>query len=170
MKSQKPLKFWSFADLCRYARENLALVNVYIKDPAVTQVKRDQKVPLIWFVANIGGILGLTMGMSLVTFFEILHHVVMLFFRTGAKSFASVRRTKTVKALMRDNTTPQHHATNNSQEIQEMQKNSSSEENNIVEIKEVRIQPMNGVSKKQCMTLYVTDSTTVDTTATSSWL
>jgi len=43
--------------LYRYARENLALVNVYIKDPAVTQVKRDQKVPLIWFVANIGGIL-----------------------------------------------------------------------------------------------------------------
>jgi len=113
----------------------------------VTQVKRDQKVPLIWFVANIGGILGLTMGMSLVTFFEILHHVVMLFFRTGAKSFASVRRTKTVKALMRDNTTPQHHVTNNAQEIQEMQKNSSTEEN-IVEIKEVRIQPMNGVSKK----------------------
>ncbi len=43
--------------LYHYARENLALVNVYIKDPAVTQVKRDQKVPLIWFVANIGGIL-----------------------------------------------------------------------------------------------------------------
>ena len=39
----------------RYARENLALVNVYIKDPAVTQIKRDQKVPLIWFVANVGG-------------------------------------------------------------------------------------------------------------------
>jgi len=42
----------------RYARENLALVNVYIKDPSVTQVVRDQKVPVIWFVANIGGILG----------------------------------------------------------------------------------------------------------------
>ena len=45
-------------DFCRYARENLALVNVYIKDPSVTQVVRDQKVPVIWFVANIGGILG----------------------------------------------------------------------------------------------------------------
>ena len=71
----------------------MALVNVYIKDPAVTQVVRDQKVPLIWFVANIGGILGLTMGMSLVTIFEIIHHVAMLFFRTGAKSLATVRRT-----------------------------------------------------------------------------
>ena len=83
----------------RYARENLALVNVYIKDPSVTQVIRDQKVPLIWFVANIGGILGLTMGMSLVTMFEILHHIVMLFFRTGVKSIASVRRTMTVTSL-----------------------------------------------------------------------
>ena len=53
-KKEKPL--WN--DFCRYARENLALVNVYIKDPSVTQVVRDQKVPVIWFVANIGGILG----------------------------------------------------------------------------------------------------------------
>jgi len=67
----------------RYARENLALVNVYIKDPAVTQIKRDQKVPLIWFVANVGGILGLTMGMSLVTIFEVIHHIAILFIRTG---------------------------------------------------------------------------------------
>lgn len=69
------------------------MVNVYIKDPSVTQVVRDQKVPVIWFVANIGGILGLTMGMSVVTIFEILHHVAMLFVRTGAKSLGIVRRT-----------------------------------------------------------------------------
>ena len=92
-----------------YARENLALVNVYIKDPAVTQVrigtlgtlrgceflkvtpsvlqqvKRDQKVPTIWFIANIGGILGLSMGCSLVTIFEILHHAVEVAFREEAK-------------------------------------------------------------------------------------
>ena len=75
------------------------MVNVYIKDPAVTQVVRDQKVPLIWFVANIGGILGLTMGMSLVTIFEIMHHVALLFFRTGAKSIAQVRRTMTLTSF-----------------------------------------------------------------------
>ena len=75
-------------------------MNVYIKDPAVTKIKRDQKVPLIWFVANIGGILGLTMGMSLVTIFEILHHVCIMFFRTGAKSIATVKRTVTTKPSM----------------------------------------------------------------------
>ena len=36
---------------------------------------------------------GLTMGMSVVTIFEILHHVAMLFVRTGAKSLGIVRRT-----------------------------------------------------------------------------
>ena len=50
-------KIFFFSSHYRYARENLALVNVYIKDPAVTQIKRDQKVPLIWFVASVGGIL-----------------------------------------------------------------------------------------------------------------
>ena len=52
LKHEKILCLFSHS---RYARENLALVNVYIKDPAVTQIKRDQKVPLIWFVANVGG-------------------------------------------------------------------------------------------------------------------
>ena len=33
------------------------------------------------------------MGMSVVTIFEILHHVAMLFVRTGAKSLGIVRRT-----------------------------------------------------------------------------
>ena len=95
----------------RYSRDNLALVNVYIKNPVVTQIRwaglrlwcitrritrlpdttpqysayagpwprhiiqkcrkvrfrRDQKIPVIWFVANSGGILGLCMGFSMVT-------------------------------------------------------------------------------------------------------
>ncbi len=97
----------------KYARENLALVNIYIKDPAVTRVKRDQKVPLIWFVANIGGILGLTMGMSLVTIFEIIHHVAIVFFRTGQKSLETVRRTMTSSSsfqLSRRYTHHHHHS------------------------------------------------------------
>ena len=49
-------------ELFVYARRNLALVNVYIRDPVVTRIKRDEKIPLIGFVANTGGLLGLTMG------------------------------------------------------------------------------------------------------------
>ena len=68
----------------KYSRDNLALVNVYIKNPVVTKIRfelsyiasifihlvffrRDQKIPVIWFVANSGGILGLCMGFSMVT-------------------------------------------------------------------------------------------------------
>jgi len=76
----------------QYAKENLALVNIYIKDPAVTQIKREQKIPLIWFVANVGGILGLTMGCSLVTVFEILLHVGLILYRTWIKSTTTIKR------------------------------------------------------------------------------
>ena len=99
------------AAMYKYARENLALVNIYIKDPAVTQVKRDQKVPLIWFIANIGGILGLTMGCSLVTVFEILHHMSSFFFKTSAKSIISFQKsmmTRTVPNIDNNRSSVKH--------------------------------------------------------------
>ena len=34
------------------------------------------RIPIIWFVANCGGILGLCMGFSIVTVFEVLHFVL----------------------------------------------------------------------------------------------
>ena len=45
-------------NLYNYARDNLAIVNIYIKQPVVTKILRDQRIPIIWFVANCGGILG----------------------------------------------------------------------------------------------------------------
>ena len=35
-----------------YARENVALVNIYIKPPVVTRILRDQRTPIIWYVLN----------------------------------------------------------------------------------------------------------------------
>ncbi len=43
----------------------------------VTRIKRDQKIPLIGFVANTGGLLGLCMGFSLVSAFEIVYHCAL---------------------------------------------------------------------------------------------
>ena len=63
-----------------YARENLALVNVYIKPPVVSRIMKDERIPVIWFVANCGGILGLCMGFSIVTVFEVLHYICLLIF------------------------------------------------------------------------------------------
>jgi hypothetical protein len=64
------------SELFRYARHNMAVVNVYIKDPVAMRIKRDQKIPLIGFVANTGGLLGLCMGFSLVSFVEIVYHLL----------------------------------------------------------------------------------------------
>ena len=61
-------------DIFQYAKQNLAVVNVYIKDPVVTRILRDEKIPVIAFVANTGGLLGLCMGFSLVSVFEIVYH------------------------------------------------------------------------------------------------
>ena len=71
--------------LFTYSRENLALVNIYIKPPVVTRIKKDERIPVIWFVANCGGILGLCMGFSIVTVFEVLHYICQLIFRTCSR-------------------------------------------------------------------------------------
>ena len=63
-------------DIFKYAKKNLAVVNVYIKDPVVTRILRDQKIPIIAFVANTGGLLGLCMGFSLVSVFEVVYHIL----------------------------------------------------------------------------------------------
>ena len=41
----------------------------------VTRILRDEKTPIIAFVANTGGLMGLCMGFSLVSVFEILYHM-----------------------------------------------------------------------------------------------
>mgnify|MGYP001248349400 CR=1 FL=1 len=46
----------------------------HFKDPVVTRIMRDEKIPIISFVANTGGLLGLCMGFSLVSVFEIVFH------------------------------------------------------------------------------------------------
>ena len=68
-------------DIFTYAKKNLAVVNVYIKDPVVTRIMRDQKSPIIAFVANTGGLLGLCMGFSLVSLFEIFYHLLGIDYR-----------------------------------------------------------------------------------------
>ena len=78
-------------NLYSYARENLALLNIYIKQPVVTKILRDQRIPVIWFVANCGGILGLCMGFSIVTVFEVLHCLINVTFSSLANWCQNVR-------------------------------------------------------------------------------
>jgi hypothetical protein len=60
--------------LFQYAKQNLAVVKVLIRDPFYTLIKRDEQSPLISSIGNTGGLLGLCMGISLVSVFEIFFH------------------------------------------------------------------------------------------------
>ena len=66
------------------------------KDPVVTRIIRSEKIPIINFVAYIGGLLGLCMGFSLVSVFEIVFHL------GGAIKKEFVRRKRQQKALKAD--------------------------------------------------------------------
>ena len=61
------------AVLYEYARKNLLWLNVYVKDSFATRIVRDERMTRTSFVANVGGLLGLCMGFSLVSVAEILY-------------------------------------------------------------------------------------------------
>jgi len=59
----------------KYASKNLALLKVYFKDPYYTLIKRDEESKTFSFLGNVGGLLGLCMGLNLVNIFEIIYHL-----------------------------------------------------------------------------------------------
>lgn len=59
--------------LHKYAKENLLWLNVYVKDSFATRIIRDERMTRTSFVANVGGLLGLCMGFSLVSVAEIFY-------------------------------------------------------------------------------------------------
>ena len=62
--------------IVKYARENLIVANVFMKSPFVTRFLKDQKDDIIDYVARAGGLLGLTMGFSIVSCFEIIFYLL----------------------------------------------------------------------------------------------
>lgn len=83
------------ADLFEYAKRNLLWLNVYVKDSFATRIVRDEKMTRTSFVANVGGILGLCMGFSLVSVAEILY------FSLKKQTIDSCRRGNLKKRLKR---------------------------------------------------------------------
>ena len=59
-------------EMIEYGRKNLALVQVMMKSPYVTKIKRDVAMTFTTFVANSGGLLGLCLGFSFISGIEIL--------------------------------------------------------------------------------------------------
>ncbi len=105
-------------DIFQYAKHNLAVVNVYIKDPVVTRISRDQKIPIIAFVANTGGLLGLCMGFSLVSVFEIVYHILGSLRKYWANSQMTHRR-KEETASLEPNRTIEENAFKNLNDVKQ---------------------------------------------------
>ena len=80
---------------------------VSFQDPVVTRIIRDEKIPIISFVANTGGLLGLCMGFSLVSVFEIMFHC------GGALRKELVRRQKQQRSHHADCDDGKHAVVNN---------------------------------------------------------
>ena len=57
-----------------YAKENLAKIAIYLRDPYHISYIKDVKIQLTDFCGNIGGLLGLCLGFSIISFFELLFH------------------------------------------------------------------------------------------------
>ena len=62
-----------FEQLYKYARDNMLWLNAYVKDSFATRIIRDERTTYTRFVANVGGLLGLCMGFSLVSAAEIMY-------------------------------------------------------------------------------------------------
>jgi len=62
--------------MINYATKNLAVLEIIIKDPFYTLIIRDELSTIISFLGNTGGLLGLCMGLSLVSIFEIFFHLI----------------------------------------------------------------------------------------------
>ena len=57
-----------------YARENVAVIKIFVKDPYYTNYKREVDITLITFIGNAGGLMGLYLGLSFISLFEVVYH------------------------------------------------------------------------------------------------
>ena len=71
----KVLKFYH-----KYSKENMAKVAIYFRDPYYTKIVRDVKMTFTTFISNAGGLVGLCLGLSLVSLFELLYHFLKFLF------------------------------------------------------------------------------------------
>ena len=59
-------------ELYRYGKDNLALIHIVIQSPYVTKIKRDVEMTFTSYIANTGGIVGLCLGFSFISGFELI--------------------------------------------------------------------------------------------------
>ena len=82
MKRIDQLDKFDFEDfkttLTKYAKDNTAMLTMFIREPFATRIKVDEDTSIIDAISNIGGIMGLCMGFSIVTLVEVGYHLICL--------------------------------------------------------------------------------------------
>lgn len=58
-----------------YASQNLAVLNLFIRDPYYTSYNKTEQISAISFIGNAGGLVSLCLGMSFVSIFEVFYHL-----------------------------------------------------------------------------------------------
>ena len=77
---KKPLQYKALQSVVnQYAKDNIAVVKVWLVDPYVKKINREVKVSMSQFIANIGGNLGLWQGMSLISVVELVYFFIKWF-------------------------------------------------------------------------------------------
>ena len=62
-----------------YAKENLAVVRVFLRDPYHESIIRDRRTSRLSFFGSVGGWFGLCCGLSIISAIEMLYHTILLF-------------------------------------------------------------------------------------------
>jgi hypothetical protein len=89
--------------ILNYARENLVMFNIFIKDPYAKRFQKDEKITKTSYIANSGGLLGLCMGFSLISGAEILFHC---FFGICSAIFPTEKQKNLYKKELKEESQP----------------------------------------------------------------
>ena len=87
-----------------YARKNLVMFHVLIKDPYSQRYRRDEKIAITSFIANLGGLLGLWLGFSWISGAEIVFHITRGIFSSLSRKIKNQENSKTLNNCSRSNT------------------------------------------------------------------
>jgi hypothetical protein len=68
--------------IVNYAKENIAKVNIFFKDPFVKRYIREEKITENTFIGTIGGLLGLFLGFSFISGAEIVYLMALSIYDT----------------------------------------------------------------------------------------
>lgn len=88
--------------------KDIAVVNFYFARPTVTQFKRDQRLTWMDYIAQIGGLLGLAMGFSIISAIEIFYWMTIRLSRNIFAASGSKKGNK-VWASPRNNSAKEKH-------------------------------------------------------------